>query len=169
VVRNDASGHAAPTVEVMTELVVATDGSALGNPGPTGWAWYADEANWRSGGAAAGTNNIGELQAIRLALADTGSRPLLVIADSRYAIDCLTRFCFAWERNGWLTAAGKPVANQELIREIRTLMRGRSIRFDWTKGHAGHLLNDRVDSLARDAATRARNGSPGPFGPGLRR
>lgn len=153
----------------MSELIIATDGSALGNPGPTGWAWYADEENWRSGGQPAGTNNIGELQAIRLALADTGSRALVIIADSRYAIDCLTRYCHGWERNGWVTAAGKPVANQEIIREIRGLMRGRTIRFDWTRGHAGHRLNDRVDELAREAAASARAGSRGPHGPGLRR
>ncbi len=158
---------AATTVGCMTELIIATDGSALGNPGPTGWAWYADQTNWRSGGQAQGTNNIGELQAIRLALVDSGTRPLLIIADSRYAIDCLTRFSHAWERNGWVTSAGKPVANQELIKEIRSLMRGRQIRFDWTRGHAGHHLNDRVDVLAREAATRARSGSNGPHGPGI--
>jgi ribonuclease HI len=154
-------------VVFMNELIIATDGSALGNPGPTGWAWYADETNWRSGGAANGTNNIGELQAIHLALADTGNIPLLVIADSRYAIDCLTRYVYGWERNGWRTAAGKDVANQDLIRSIRTLMRGRSIRFEWTKGHAGHHLNSRVDELARSAAGQARGGVQGPHGPGF--
>jgi ribonuclease HI len=151
----------------MTELIVATDGSSLGNPGPTGWAWYVDENNWRSDGLAIGTNNIGELQAVRLVLADTGSRALLIIADSRYVIDSLTRYVYGWERNGWVTTTGKPVANQDLIKDIRDLMRGRSVRFQWTRGHAGQALNERVDLLARSAATRAGSGSAGPVGPGL--
>ncbi len=45
-------------------LVAAADGSAIGNPGPAGWAWYVDEDCWASGGWAHGTNNMGELTAV---------------------------------------------------------------------------------------------------------
>ena len=45
-------------------IIASADGSALGNPGPAGWAWYIDPTSWRAGGWAHGTNNMGELTAV---------------------------------------------------------------------------------------------------------
>ena len=45
-------------------ITAAADGSALGNPGPNGWAWYIDDDNWAAGGSPHGTNNQGELRAV---------------------------------------------------------------------------------------------------------
>ena len=45
-------------------ITAAADGSALGNPGPAGWAWYIDENNWAAGGWKHATNNKGELKAV---------------------------------------------------------------------------------------------------------
>ena len=42
-------------------IIAAADGSALGNPGPAGWAWYVDEGCWAAGGWPESTNNRGEL------------------------------------------------------------------------------------------------------------
>ena len=48
----------------MRVIIAAADGSALGNPGPAGWAWYVDDDCWASGGWPHGTNNMGELMAV---------------------------------------------------------------------------------------------------------
>ena len=48
----------------MSEIIAAADGSALGNPGPAGWAWYIDDNHWAAGGWEHGTNNMGELKAV---------------------------------------------------------------------------------------------------------
>ena len=57
------------------EIIAAADGSALGNPGPAGWAWYIDDDHWASGGWAHGTNNMGELKAVLDLFEATSSRP----------------------------------------------------------------------------------------------
>ena len=56
----------APKNTDAPEIIAAADGSALGNPGPAGWAWYIDENQWAAGGWPKGTNNQGELQALSL-------------------------------------------------------------------------------------------------------
>ena len=72
-------------------IIASADGSALGNPGPAGWAWYIDPTSWRAGGWAHGTNNMGELTAVLDLLRSTRHRadePLRVLCDSQYVI-CL--------------------------------------------------------------------------------
>ena len=140
-----------------TPLVVATDGSALGNPGPGGWAWYVDPFTWASGGLAHTTNNVMELAAVSDLLAATDpAQPLTILADSRYVIDALTTWVHGWKRKGWKTAAGAPVANRELIESIHLAMAGRVIEFVWVRGHDGHPMNEAADLRARAAATEAQ-------------
>jgi ribonuclease HI len=40
------------------------------------------------------------------------------------------------------TAARKPVENRDLIERIDSLLQGRRVEFAWTRGHAGHPLNE---------------------------
>lgn len=142
-------------------LIVASDGSALGNPGPGGWGWYIDDDRWASGGVEHTTNNIMELHAV-LDLLQSIDRDvaLNVRTDSQYVIQALTEWIKGWRRRGWKTAAGKPVANQELIQAIDAELSGRDVTFTWVKGHSGDPMNERADDLARSAATDARDGRP---------
>lgn len=144
-------------------LVAATDGSALGNPGPGGWAWYIDDARWGSGGAAHTTNNIMELQAVLEVLeATTGDdRALEIHADSQYVIDCLTKWISGWRRRGWKTAAGAAVKNREIIEAIDARMRGRKVTFVWVRGHNGDRRNEAADVRARAAAGAAQRAAGG--------
>jgi ribonuclease HI len=143
-------------------LRVACDGSSLGNPGPGGWAWYASDALHASGGAAHTTNNVMELTAVAEALRTLpDDAPLTLVCDSRYVIDACTKWIHGWKRNGWKTAAGKAVANQELVMQIDTLLRARRapVRFEWVKAHVargGDPLNEAADALARAAAEARR-------------
>ncbi len=72
-------------------MVVATDGSCLGNPGAGGWAWAVSPQMWGAGGAVHTTNNAMELEAIRQALLLTPfDAPLVIETDSAYSISCLS-------------------------------------------------------------------------------
>ena len=151
-------------------LVISTDGSALGNPGPTGWCWYINDQNWLSGGVPHGTNNLGELTAVRQALVATAGldRPIVLECDSKYAISAVTQWSYNWRRNGWVTSSGSAVANKEIIEATLDLLAGRNVRFVWVRGHSGHPRNEAADVRARDAASRARGGTGIIIGPGLR-
>jgi len=152
-------------------IVAAADGSALGNPGPAGWAWYVDEQTWASGGWPRGTNNMGELMAVLDLLRQTAhvDDDLLVYCDSMYVINIVTQWMAGWKRKGWRKKDGKPVLNVDLVRAIDEEMVGRRVRFEWVKGHAGHPLNEEADKRAVAASTAFRAGrayEPGPGYPG---
>lgn len=151
-------------------IVAAADGSALGNPGPAGWAWVIDNTHWRAGGWPRATNNQGELMAVADLLESTSHRadePLRVLCDSKYVIDSVTRWMPGWKRKGWRKADGKPVLNRELLERIDRAMAGREVQFEWVKGHAGHPLNEAADLRARSAATAFQRGESPDAGPGL--
>ncbi|PYI68955.1 DUF4440 domain-containing protein [Arthrobacter livingstonensis] len=155
-------------------IVAAADGSALGNPGPSGWAWYVDDSRWRAGGWPHGTNNMGELMAVLDLFKSTAhlpQEPLHILCDSQYVINCITKWMPGWKRKGWRKADGKPVLNVDLLKEIDAAIVGRSYKFEWVKGHAGHDLNEAADDRARAAATAYQaNRAPiqGPGYPGAR-
>ena len=152
-------------------IIAAADGSALGNPGPAGWAWYVDEGCWAAGGWPESTNNRGELTAVlELLRATAGAgEDLLVQADSQYVINSLTRWMKGWKRRGWRKADGRPVLNDDLMRRLDEALRGRKVRFEWVRGHVGHPLNEAADARARAAATAHQRGTEVPAGPGWTR
>ncbi len=167
--RTPAAGSIAPVT-----LTAAADGSALGNPGPAGWGWYIDENRWAAGGWPHGTNNQGELTAVLDLLQQTAhtAEDLVILCDSRYAIDSITQWMAGWKRRGWRKADGKPVKNVEVMQALDLAMTqaraaGRRIRFEWVKGHAGHRLNEEADRLANGAACAYQAGSAPDPGPGI--
>lgn len=152
------------------EITVAADGSALGNPGPAGWAWFVDEDNWAAGGWPQATNNRGELMAVINFLEASASIPEIPVhflCDSQYVINSVTKWMPGWKRRGWRKADGKPVLNDDLMKRLDELLSGRRARFEWVKGHAGHALNERADDLARGAATAFQSRRVPASGPGL--
>jgi ribonuclease HI len=150
-------------------ITAAADGSALGNPGPAGWAWYIDEDRWAAGGWKHGTNNMGELKAVlELFRATAGvDDDLLVLCDSQYVINSVTKWMPGWKRKGWRKADGKPVLNVELLQDLDAVLAGRRYRFEWVKGHVGHELNEAADVRARAVATAYQLGGEIPTGPGF--
>jgi ribonuclease HI len=128
-------------------LVIHTDGSCFGNPGPAGigvtleWKGHVKEISRYLG---EGTNNIAELTAIRVALEEVRHRdvPVRLHTDSAYAIGVLSE--------GW-----RAKENRELVASIQALMREfGDLQFVKVRGHSGHPENERVDQLARDAIAR---------------
>lgn len=150
-------------------ITAAADGSALGNPGPNGWAWYIDESNWAAGGSPHGTNNQGELRAVlELLRATSGTdEKLLIECDSRYVIDSVTKWMSGWKRRGWRKSDGSPVLNRDLLEGIDEEIRGRDVEFSWVKGHAGHPLNEAADERANAAARAYQQKQEPRRGPGF--
>ncbi len=140
----------------MKRIQLITDGACLGNPGPGGWACilrYNSHAKELSGAVPQTTNNRMEITA-----AIEGLKLLKepcdveVVTDSEYLKNGITKWIQGWKRNGWRTAAKKPVLNQDLWVELDELTRGHTIEWTWTKGHADHPDNNRCDELATRAA-----------------
>jgi ribonuclease HI len=137
----------------MTEVVIYTDGACSGNPGPGGWGavlrWNGTEKELH-GGDPQTTNNRMELTAAIRAL-EALNRPAQVQlhTDSKYLLDGVTKWIAGWQRNGWRTAARKPVKNEDLWRELIKAMNGHEVSWIWVKGHAGEEGNERADALAR--------------------
>ncbi|MDF9752171.1 RNase H family protein [Arthrobacter sp. ES3-54] len=151
-------------------ITAAADGSALGNPGPAGWAWYVNDDCWRAGGWPHGTNNQGELMAVLdlfRATAHVPGEDLLILCDSQYVINAVTKWMPGWKRKGWRKADGKPVLNVDLLKEIDQALVGRKYTFEWVRGHAGHELNEAADVRARAAATAYQQGVAVRQGPGF--
>jgi ribonuclease HI len=148
----------------MTEpIVVYTDGACSGNPGPGGWAWAVapDGIPSSAGGEAVATNQRMEiraaLEALRTLTAAHAGRPITVVSDSTYVVNCFRdRWWVKWEANGWRTSGRKPVANADLWAPLVALVKagGDDITFRWVKGHSGDRLNDLVDELAVAAIPR---------------
>ena len=135
---------------------IATDGACKGNPGPGGWGAlirYGDLEKELSGGEEDSTNNRMELRAAIEAL-NALKRPCRVklSIDSSYVKDGITKWIFAWQKNGWRTAAKKPVKNAELWQELLTAVERHDIEWHWVKGHSGDPDNERADQLASNAA-----------------
>ena len=138
-----------PTKQVM----VFTDGACSGNPGPGGWGAimrYNGKVKELSGGEADTTNNRMELMAAIQAL-NALKEPCIVDlhTDSNYVKDGIGGWIEGWKRNGWKTAAKKPVKNVELWQALDAAQRRHEVRWHWVKGHAGHDDNERADELAR--------------------
>jgi ribonuclease HI len=148
---SSATGSAYPSG--MTEVVIYTDGACSGNPGPGGWGavlrWNGTEKELH-GGDPQTTNNRMELTAAIRAL-EALNRPAQVQlhTDSKYLLDGVTKWIAGWQRNGWRTAARKPVKNEDLWRELIKAMNGHEVSWIWVKGHAGEEGNERADALAR--------------------
>ncbi|AXS39503.1 ribonuclease HI [Breoghania sp. L-A4] len=139
----------------MTDTVtIYTDGACSGNPGPGGWGAvlrFGDNQRELHGGEAETTNNRMELTAAIESL-NALKRPCSVdlYTDSVYVRDGITKWLHGWKRNGWKTAARKPVKNVELWQALEEAKARHEVRWHWVKGHAGHPENELADQLARD-------------------
>jgi len=151
--------------------VVAIDGSALGNPGPAGWAWYVDENCWAAGGWPNSSNNRGELTALLELLKATAptNEELHVLADSQYVINSVTKWMSGWKKRGWRKSDKSPVLNADLMQAIDEAISGRKVSFEWVRGHSGHPLNEAADDKARAAATAYQRHGSVESGPGWTR
>lgn len=153
----------------MPQIHIYTDGGCIGNPGPGGWSAVlvsGDHYKEISGKFRNTTNNRMELRGAIEGLEQI-KRPadVVVITDSAYLRNGITKWIYGWQRNGWRTANKKPVKNRDLwLRLLQAVARheedGGSVTWEWTKGHAGHEQNERADTLANQAARSVSSSDP---------
>ena len=140
----------------MKKVQLITDGACLGNPGPGGWAAVLrfnekKKEMWASEKHT--TNNRMELTAAIEGLKVLKEEcEVEVVTDSEYVKNGITLWIHGWKKKGWLTAAKKPVVNQDLWQELDSQANRHKVTWTWTKGHANHADNNRCDELATRAA-----------------
>ena len=135
-------------------ITIYTDGACSGNPGVGGWGVVIIEDNknefFLNGGDKNTTNNKMELTAAIKALKTFEKKSTItLITDSKYVKDGIHSWIQNWKKNGWKTAAKKPVKNKELWIELDELIARHNITWEWVKGHAGNIHNEKADYLAR--------------------
>ena len=138
------------------QFFIFTDGSAIGNPGPAGWAAIVLHGTKRqeiAGSVPWSTVSEMELRAAveALRLTPTGAR-IELRSDSELLIDGMRFLVFRWQRHGWRNSRGFELKHQELWRELLALSAPRTIRWRWIRGHNGHPIQCRADALAYQAA-----------------
>jgi len=133
-------------------ITAYTDGACRGNPGPGGWgAWLKSDQHEKKlhGGEPNTTNNRMELTAAIQALKSLKSPSTVhLYTDSTYVKNGITSWLPNWKRNGWKTAARKPVKNADLWQQLDAECQPHQIEWRWVKGHSGDVGNDMADELA---------------------
>ena len=150
----------------MKEVTIYTYGACSGNPGPGGYGAILEYKQHRKelhDGYVRTTNNRMEIMGAIAAL-KTLREPCMVrlYSDSKYLVQAIEQHWLNnWKRNGWKTAAKKPVKNVDLWQELDAQLKIHSVEFIWVKGHADNPGNNRCDELARLGAANAVKDDPG--------
>lgn len=135
------------------EVVIYTDGSAKGNPGPGGYGIVMKHKQHRkelAEGFRLTTNNRMELLAVIVALEKLKKpgTPVVVYSDSKYVVDAVEK---GW-LNSWVKKNFKGKKNVDLWKRFLEIYKQHKVRFQWVKGHANIPENERCDQLAVQAA-----------------
>ncbi|WP_374414770.1 ribonuclease HI [Novosphingobium colocasiae] len=146
----------------MKQVEIFTDGACKGNPGPGGWGVLlrmGPHEKELSGGERDTTNNRMEMTAVIKGLnALIEPCAVTLYTDSRYVIDGITKWVHGWKKKGWVNASKQPVRNADLWHDLIEAELRHQVTWNWVRGHAGHVENERVDKLASDAALAAAQG-----------
>ncbi len=141
-------------------LIAYTDGACSGNPGPGGWGVLIQalldgkvvKERELSEGEELTTNNKMELMAAISALEILDRRSeITIFTDSKYVMNGIQTWLSGWKKNNWKTSNKKPVKNDDLWKRLDALCQQHKVDWEWVKGHAGNIGNERVDELARRA------------------
>ena len=139
-------------MEKNNNIKMYTDGACKGNPGIGGWGVFIQRDNDQSdlyGFDLKTTNNKMELKAVIEGLKTINPKTnVTIITDSQYVKNGINQWIFNWKKNGWKTAAKKPVKNIDLWKELDDLVENHSVDWEWVKGHSGNPGNERADQLA---------------------
>ncbi len=90
------------------------------------------------------------IAAIETLKALTKPTKIIIITDSNYVKKGITEWLPSWKKNNWKTSAKKDVKNKKLWQELEELVNKNKVDWEWVKGHAGNIENERADFLARE-------------------
>ncbi|MEJ6571669.1 MAG: ribonuclease HI [Akkermansiaceae bacterium] len=146
----------------MKQVIIYTDGSSRGNPGPGGFGTlliYKTQRKEISGGFAKTTNNRMEILAALVGIESLSETcEITVYSDSKYVIDTMAKgWIHGWKKKGWSRGKNKPLKNVDLWKRMSAAVLPHSITWKWVKGHAGNPNNERCDVLATTAADKRGN------------
>lgn len=134
-------------------IIIYTDGSSRGNPGPGGFGTlliYKQHRKEISQGFRKTTNNRMELLAVIIGL-EALKEPNMnvsITSDSRYVVDAVEKkWVFNWERKNFAKKK-----NPDLWKRFLEIYRKHNVTLKWIKGHSEHPLNERCDQLAVEAS-----------------
>jgi ribonuclease HI len=139
------------------EIIIFTDGGAIGNPGPGGWGAVVFNKNDKKvlelgGKEDKTTNNRMEMTAIIKALENSPDGFITVYSDSKYTITGITQWIFGWEKNDWKTKNKTDVLNKDLWQKLLIVTKDKDIEWKHVEGHVGIAGNERVDTIANSFA-----------------
>ncbi|MDN5200607.1 ribonuclease HI [Fulvivirgaceae bacterium BMA10] len=134
-------------------IIIYTDGSSRGNPGPGGYGTvlkYKGHRKELSGGFRKTTNNRMELLAVIIGLEalKQSDIPVTIYSDSKYVVEAVEKG-WLW---GWLKKGFKGKKNEDLWKRFVPLYKKYKVSFKWVKGHAGIPENERCDQLAVESS-----------------
>ncbi len=140
-----------------TDITIYCDGACKGNPGRSGSGLAVYEGNQKptllyGQYKELGTNNTAELNALHKALLiakEAEGSKVTVCCDSKYSIDCITKWAYSWKAKGWKKKGGE-IKNLEIIQEAHTLYEElkSQVTVKHVKGHAGVEGNELADRMA---------------------
>lgn len=148
----------------METIQIYTDGGCIGNPGPGAWAYIVilkDKKIKASGYEPDTTNNQMELKAVIQGIQvilnsdELKKETIEIFTDSQYVQKGMTQWIKNWEKNGWKTAAKKPVKNKELWVKLKAGADQLNVNWHWVMGHAGVPLNEECDQMVQAAIKSA--------------
>ncbi len=142
---------------IQNSILIFTDGSSRGNPGPGGYGAivaHPDRVVEVGGREDHTTNNRMELMAAIKALAEVkgSGESVELFSDSKYVIQGITSWIHGWIKNDWVNSQKKPVENRDLWEKLYSVSRGHTINWNYVAGHSGHSANERCDEIATSFA-----------------
>ena len=142
------------------KIKIYTDGACCGNPGPGGWGavlLYKEHQKKIKGGEKETTNNRMEMRAVieALRVVKKSAAKITIYTDSKYVQNGISEWIYSWKKNGWKSAAKKPIKNVDLWQELDLAASQHDIEWQWVKGHNGDKFNEMADELAREGIARA--------------
>ncbi|HEY9881371.1 MAG TPA: ribonuclease HI [Leptolyngbyaceae cyanobacterium] len=141
----------------LKQVTLYTDGACIGNPGPGGYGTvllYGEHRKELSGGFRLTTNNRMEMMAAIVGLQTLKQKcSVVVYSDSKYLVDAvMLGWAFKWRSKGWMRTKAERAVNADLWQQLLKLCEQHQVTFQWVKGHAGNVENERCDQLAVLAA-----------------
>lgn len=141
----------------MKKVNIYTDGACKGNPGAGGWAAILEcegKEKELCGGEKNTTNNRMELTAAIEGLKALKTECIVdLYSDSQYLVNAINKgWLESWKKKGWRKADRSVVLNDDLWKELDTLLSKHEVTFIWVRGHDGHEYNERCDVLASTKA-----------------
>jgi ribonuclease HI len=141
----------------LKEVTIYTDGACLGNPGPGGYGvvlLFGDKRKELSSGYRKTTNNRMEIMAAIAGLAELKYPcKVKIYTDSQYLRNSIMEgWAKRWRANGWMRNKKEKAVNPDLWERLLNLCNRHEVTFEWVRGHAGDVENERCDVLSVAAA-----------------